>query len=72
MWIKRTEYISLCERLARLEAAENARQSELLRSKTALQNTDAAADARRLAVQFENLLAYDGTAQTGGQTDAEE
>lgn len=72
MWIKRTEYISLCERLARLEAAENARQSELLRSKTALQNTDAAADARRLAVQSENLLAYDGTAQTGGQTDAEE
>ena len=73
MWIKTTEYVSLCERVARLEAAENARQSEeLRRGGTALQTRDPAADARRLAAQFENLLAYDGTVQTGGETDAEE
>lgn len=67
MWIGRTEYVRLCERLARLEAAEEARRGEMLR-----QSREPAADARRLAAQFENLLAYDGTVQTGGERDAEE
>lgn len=102
MWIGRTEYVSLCERVARLEAAEEARRGGM-RCGAPPQQTEATAqglwnglswekdgtggtgwasaqsgarpvtaDARRLAAQFENLLAYDGTAQTGGEEDAEE
>ncbi len=72
MWIGRTEYISLRERVARLEAAEEARRSEVQRGTAMRQIRDRTADARRLAAQFENLLAYDGTVQTGGIEDEEE
>lgn len=72
MWIGRTEYVHLCERLARLEAAEEARRDELRSGAAQRQSDTAASDARRLAMQFENLLAYDGTAQTGGSEDVAE
>lgn len=73
MWIGRTEYVNLCERLARLEAAEEARRSALLHGVVQHEARQVTApDARRLAAQFENLLAYDGTVQTGGERDAEE
>lgn len=72
MWIGRTEYVSLCERVARLEAAQEARRSEMQRSEAVRQTRDPVSDARRLAAQFENLLAYDGTVQTGGIEDVAE
>lgn len=67
MWIGRTEYVRLCERLARLEVAEEARRGTAAQR----QSETAASDAHRLAMQFENLLAYDGTVQTGGERDAQ-
>lgn len=71
MWIGRTEYVRLCERLARLEAAEEARRGDVRGTAAQRQGETAASDAHRLAMQFENLLAYDGTVQTGGERDAE-
>ena len=68
--------MNLCERLARLEAAEEVRRSEQCGGGRAAalqrQSETAASDAHRLAMQFENLLAYEGTVQTGGERDAEE
>ena len=75
MWIGRTEYVRLCERLARLEAAEEVRRSEQrgdgCLAAAQRQSETAASDAHKLAMQFENLLAYDGTVQTGGERDEE-
>ncbi len=80
MWMRQTEYVRLCERVARLEEAvrlcaqggPGARAKADGEASPHGETPRQAQQARRLMAQFENLLAYDGTAQREEDDDAEE
>lgn len=79
MWMKQAEYTRLCERVARLEEAlwpgahgPGAYAKDAGEAAHGGETPRQTQEARRFMAQFENLLAYDGTAQREEDDDAEE